>query len=298
VVQAQTKNDDAVGSLASPAHDDCGTSSTETLKCNRDCNSVVPDPTCTADADEVLSLIASELHTCVMNDWLAHWCTPDIVQHYITACKGNKSKAAKHLAKTMEWRQKHKNILSGLRVPKWQGDMRVIAIGKTGHPLIFLSMSQQPKYTSASASIDHMIAVLETAVNLMRGQVTRFDVVCDCWGFDLKKNLDPRLAIAAFEMLRLPYKGRLRSGLLVDAPKSFGMLWRVVSRTMAESTKTKIGFANLQQAVHSVGEQAGHESAGIVSCALRCNRETTQNVNFKLPSEINNLPPNFGGAQP
>jgi len=296
VVQVQRKKDDAVGRLASPVHDDCGTCSTETLKRNRDRNSAAPGIAYSAQSDGMLSLIASEMHSGVMNEWLARWCTPDIVQHYITACKGSISQAAKLLAKTMEWRQNHKDILSGLRVPKWQGDMRVITIGKTGHPIILMSMGQQPKYTNASDSIDHMIAVLETAVKLMRDQVTKFDVVCDCWGFDLKKNLDPRPAIAAFEMLKLPYKDRLRCGLLVDAPKSFGMLWRVVSRTMSQNTRTKIRFANLQQAVHSVGEQAGHEAAEIVGCALRCNRNTSQNFNFKLPSEVNNLPPNFGGA--
>jgi len=294
--RTQKEEEKKTRGLTSSSYDERSSSHSHNFRQHIDEDFPVSSQPYKSTADNMLILVASELQDCTLNDWLRQWCTPDNIHHHIKMCKGDVARAAKLLAKTLEWRQKHEDILSGRRVPLWQGDMRVLTVGNLGHPLILLSMIQQPKHTKPDHIVDHVVAVLETAVNLMQGGASQFDVVCDCWGFTLRKNMNPRPVVATLDMLRLPYKKRLRYGLIVDAPKSFEVLWNAVSRALPETLKNRISFASLQQAVNLVSENAGHHSAQLVEHALRHNRDATRTVNFKLPSETNDLYPIFACA--
>merc|ERR1740121_478027 len=161
------------------------------------------------------------------------WCTPETVQIYVRARPGDLPESARLLAKALCWRQEHKDVLTGMRLPVWQGDMRVVARGVEGHPIIIMHMGSQPDRTDPKAIADHVAAVLEAAVTSACNGAQTFDAVCDCRGFQLQKNLDPRPLGAVFTMLKHPYRSRLRHGFVVDAPRAFGVLWKMARGIMA-----------------------------------------------------------------
>eukprot|EP00913_Durusdinium_trenchii_P035999 g33681.t1 len=82
-----------------------------------------------------------------------------------------------------------------------------------------------------------MAVVLEAACTSTSCGAWGFDVVCDCRGFQLSKNLDPRPAVAAMEMLKHAYRGRLRHAFLVGAPSAFNALWRMVKGLLPKRTQ-------------------------------------------------------------
>lgn len=49
--------------------------------------------------------------------------------------RGSQDSAVASLSTALCWRKKHRSVLTGARVPSWQGDMRVVARGESGHPV-------------------------------------------------------------------------------------------------------------------------------------------------------------------
>ena len=88
--------------------------------------------------DQVLAcaktLLARPLTACQES-----WCTPEVLQRFFRGRKGDVRAAAELLAQALEWREQHKELLSGARTPKWQGDLRILAQGEHGHPLVYAS---------------------------------------------------------------------------------------------------------------------------------------------------------------
>jgi len=240
-----------------------------------------------ADIARVFQLAKQELlqHD-TMSKWLLSWCTEDVVRAYMKGCNGDLSVAASKLVSALQWREKHKEVLLGLRIPKWQGDMRVLDVDDRGHPLILLSFSLQPRHVNPNDAIDHLIAVIETAVKSMRYGAFHFDMIVDCYGFSLRKNIDPRPACATAELLKLPYRGRLRHGFIVDAPSTFGFLWKIASPLMAEATRNKIRFVSMHQAVDFITNCRGSTSGQLINKVLCCNRDANMKCHYRVPSEL------------
>ncbi|CAJ1339978.1 unnamed protein product [Effrenium voratum] len=133
-----------------------------------------------------------------IDEWLEKWCTDQVLESFQHA--SSKESGMNSLATALNWRKKYRAVLTGAKTPCWQGDMRVVARADSGHPVIFMSMLHQPSSASSASTVEHMAAVLEAACEAAIGGAWGFVVVCDCRGFQLSKNLDPRPAIAAMEV--------------------------------------------------------------------------------------------------
>ncbi|CAE7659613.1 unnamed protein product [Symbiodinium sp. CCMP2456] len=170
-----------------------------------------------------------------LDEWLRGWCTDEVLRMFLGA--SSKESAVKSLAAALNWRRRYKDVLTGLRTPCWQGDMRVVARGVSGHPVIFMSMQHQPSKSNGISTAEHLAVVLEAAVCSAKGTPRSFDVVCDCRGFQLSKNLDPRPAVSAMEMLKHAYRGRMRRAFLVGAPAAFGGFWKLLKGLLPKPTQ-------------------------------------------------------------
>lgn len=222
-----------------------------------------------------------------LTQFQAEWCRPEVVRLYLRARKGNHALAGKILSQALKWREEHADILSGRRVPRWQGDMRVFARGEHGHPILLMRMESQPARAPPADVVDHTAAVLEAAVRAMGGDVASFDVVCDCYGFALWKNLDPRPVLATFEMLKHPYRNRLRHGFIVDAPRAFSAVWRVAQGAMAEATREKIKFVSRAELPKALARAAGEAAARKVEAELSVRADPSR---WRFPSELGPQP--------
>ncbi|CAE8708674.1 unnamed protein product [Polarella glacialis] len=222
-----------------------------------------------------------------LDAWLESWCTPQVVAIYSRAAKGNHSESARLLAVALCWRHEHRALLRGEQEPRWQGDMRLVARGDGGHPVILMSMRHQPARINSTHSAEHMAVVLEAAVQeATRNGVVGFDVVCDCRGFQLAKNLDPRPTVAAAEILKHAFRGRFRTGFIVDAPGAFSFLWRIASKAMPQSTVNKIRFVSVNEAAAAVALASGEEAGAIVARHLAAPTAPNGTSPWKLPSEL------------
>ncbi|CAK9089855.1 unnamed protein product [Durusdinium trenchii] len=68
-----------------------------------------------------------------VDEWLQKWCTEEVLSAFLQA--SSKDSAVASLSTALCWRKKHRSVLTGARVPSWQGDMRVVARGESGHPV-------------------------------------------------------------------------------------------------------------------------------------------------------------------
>lgn len=216
-----------------------------------------------------------------LDEWLRDWCTDEVLRMFLGA--SSKESAVKSLAAALNWRRRYKDVLTGLRTPCWQGDMRVVARGVSGHPVIFMSMHHQPSKSNSISTAEHLAVVLEAAVCSAKGTPRSFDVVCDCRGFQLSKNLDPRPAVSAMEMLKHAYRGRMRRAFLVGAPAAFGGFWKLLKGLLPKPTQDKIQFIALKEAGDVLQGSCGHAAAHVVTTLLASDQDSTS---WRFPSEL------------
>lgn len=226
----------------------------------------------------------------IMSDWLREWCTFDRALLYLRGRKGNVEKAADILAKALIWRQEHEDILNGARVPRWTGDMRVLALGEMGHPIVYACTGNKAGDARATDEIEHAAAVLEAAAGLMAPDVSSLDAVFDCHGFLLTNFLDPRPAVALAEMLKHPYRGILRTGVIIDAPWSFSAVWNVFYPVLPTATRDKIKFLTHGEASEYLQCLVGVDAATALDLVMAGNRSVEGGVApTSLPSEAQPL---------
>lgn len=208
-----------------------------------------------------------------LSDWQRRWCTEEVVSMFLRGRHGDVAAAAQILAQALLWREQYQDILTGRRVPKWQGDLRILAQGQGGHPLLYLCCRHQTCSFSVSDTLDHVACVLETAVQKMPAGVQQVDAVIDCHGFCLWYNMDPRIVIGIAELLRQPYRDRLRLVMMVDAPLGLQPVWNVIYPLLPAATKKKVRFLSAKKAVDAVEELQGNNSAEILRHVMDVNRD-------------------------
>jgi len=222
-----------------------------------------------------------------MTEWQESWCTPEIGALYLRSRGGDVHRAAEGLAYALQWREERREVLVGERIPEWQGDMRVLARGLSGHPIIYTCFRHQPPKSSVEDTVEHFGVVLEAACLAMRKDALTFDMVLDCHGFRLARNLDPRPTVALTEMLKHPFKGRLRAGFIVEAPLAFNAMWKVGARAMSETTRQKMRFVTKQEALAELKISGGDVAALTVERVMEGNRTSGgPAISPRQPSEI------------
>jgi ribosomal protein S28E/S33 len=221
-----------------------------------------------------------------MSPWQRNWCTPEVVDLYLNGRNGDIDKAGEILAKALSWRQDHKEILSGLRVPIWSGDMRVLTRSESGHPVVYFCAKAQPTRSKATDVIEHMALVLETAVKSCQGDARSLIIVGDLHGFRISNNLNPEPVLALARMLQQPYRDRLHTAFLIDAPWSFSSLWRVFSGAVTEATRAKVNFAQQDEAMQCFRNLVGTAATDKIVQVMESNRQANSVNNARLPSEV------------
>lgn len=222
-----------------------------------------------------------------LSDWQRSFCTPEVLRRYLNGRKGDPCAAAEILAKSLIWREQYKDVLTGSRLPKWQGDFRLLSQSEDGHPLLYLCCQHQTRAFNVSDTLEHVAAVLETAVKTMPKSVQQMDVVVDCHGFCLRYNMDPRVVIGIAELLRQPYRDRLRVVMMVDAPMMIQPVWSIVYPLLPPATQKKFRFLNADEAALALKE-LGKDCASTVWQVMQSNRglRGLKPSKPRMPSEL------------
>lgn len=223
-----------------------------------------------------------------LSDWQRSFCTPEVLRIYFNGRKGDPCAAAEILANSLIWREQYKDVLTGSRLPKWQGDLRLLSQSEDGHPLLYLCCQQQTHAFSVSDTLEHVAAVLEAAVKAMPKSVQQMDVVVDCHGFCLRYNMDPRVVMGIAELLRQPYRDRLRVVMMVDAPTMIQPVWSIVYPLLPPATQKKFRFLNADEAVLALKELQGKDSTSTVWQVMQSNRglQGLKPSKPRMPSEL------------
>jgi len=223
-----------------------------------------------------------------MSDWQRAWCTSEVVGIYLHGRNGNISRAAEILAIALQWRAKHQAVLTGAVVPRWQGDFRVVTRSVGGQPILYTCVKTWPLSHHSADFIDHVAAVLESAITSMVQSATTFFCVIDYHGFRHTSNVDLRPVVALAEMMKQPYRDRLHTVFAVDAPLEFTELWSVLPRVLSGTTKRKIRFAKFEEMHACLTEVAGIPAADKMRNLMELNRaDQTDIPEVNLPSELN-----------
>merc|ERR1719461_1407946 len=102
-----------------------------------------------------------------------------------------------------------------------------------------------------------MAAVLEAASRARRQGATNADTVMDCHDYVMRDNLNPAPMLALMKMVNQPYRDCLRTAIVVDAPRSFSMLWRAAAPLLSEKTRKKVRFFSREEAVKLIATTSG-----------------------------------------
>eukprot|EP00929_Paragymnodinium_shiwhaense_P032676 TRINITY_DN18081_c0_g1_i1.p1 TRINITY_DN18081_c0_g1~~TRINITY_DN18081_c0_g1_i1.p1 ORF type:complete len:316 (+),score=28.55 TRINITY_DN18081_c0_g1_i1:73-948(+) len=233
----------------------------------------------------VVELASRSLPGGRMTAWQAAWCTPKTVSIYLAGRQGNVDRAAEILTETLLWRERYRDVLDGTKTPVWQGDMRVLRLSDERRPIVYAWAGSQPDKGDAISQNEHTALVLESAVKAMADDIKHLDAVWDFHGFQLRRHLDPRPVIGLAEMIKQPYRDRLRVGIVVSAPRTFGMLWKLFSAVMSESTRKKIRFYSYEEACGALDDVIGPQAATHVRHVMAANR-SGKPIQVRMPSEL------------
>jgi len=239
-----------------------------------------------ASLARVVRIAETMLPSRKLSPWQLGCCTPEHVRIYLDARADDAEKAAELLALTLQWREAHKDLLTGDRIPRWTGDTRVLARSRDGHPLVYVCFRNQARFPSWRDAIDHIIGVLEAAVGAMRGDAATLDAVVDCHGFRLSSNLDPRSAVGTIAAMKHPYRGRLRYGFIADAPRAFDWMWSLAVPHLPPSSRDKFTFAPRAEVVRQLAERVDPEVGQAVDAAMAANRAAVPGTSWRVPSEL------------
>lgn len=215
------------------------------------------------------------------------WCSDENVGACLRAAGGDATEAGRLLARALRWRERHREVLSGEREPSWQGDMRVLTRGKSGSPIVYLSMRHAPPPTATARELnEHNAAVLEAAVRAMSNGASTLDIIFDCHAFGLS-GFNAAAAVSFLEMLSVPYRDRLHSLILVDAPSTLATTWWLLQGAMSEETRRRIRWLSSSQAVAELRATAGDAAAAAVGRAMEANRGPSRAPGpLRFPSEV------------
>mmetsp|Transcript_53330 Transcript_53330/g.173416 ORF Transcript_53330/g.173416 Transcript_53330/m.173416 type:complete len:259 (-) Transcript_53330:332-1108(-) len=119
-----------------------------------------------------------------------------------------------------------------------------------------------------------------------RPGATGADNIMDCHGYRVADNLNPAPMLALMKMAAQPYRDGLRTAMIVDAPRSFSLLWRVAAPLLSEKTRNKIRFVSKAEAVELIASQSGEKTSAIVDRVMSLNREAEGCRGSSFPSEL------------
>eukprot|EP00438_Fugacium_kawagutii_P022561 Skav202592 [mRNA] locus=scaffold1305:165515:172218:- [translate_table: standard] len=185
-----------------------------------------------------------------LSDWQRSFCTPQarkiagkalqvllVLGIYLDGRKGDPYAAAEILAKSLIWREHAwQDVLTGSRLPKWQGDFRLLSQSDDGHPLLYLCCRHQHRAFNVRHTLEHVAVVLETAIKTMPPLVQQAHV------------------------------------MMVDAPVMIQPVWSIVYPLLPPATQRKFKFLSANEAKQVLQELQGYDSASTVWQVMQDNR--------------------------
>ncbi|KAK9668989.1 hypothetical protein RND81_13G101100 [Saponaria officinalis] len=172
------------------------------------------------------------------------------LRRFLRACNLDVEKAVPFFLKYGKWRTSFvpKGYISEAEVQNDLSHNKVLLGGldKKGRPLtVFFARRhfQNPKLDDFKR---YCVYVLDKMVARIPTGQEKFVVIGDLTGFAYS-NTDIRGYLGAFSILQDCYPERLEKLLLVDAPKLFMIMWKMIYLFIDDNTKTKIEFVDSKQ---------------------------------------------------
>ncbi|KAL9243357.1 hypothetical protein vseg_017253 [Gypsophila vaccaria] len=176
-----------------------------------------------------------------------------MLRRFLRARNLNVEKAVPFFLKYQKWRKSFvpKGYISEAEVQDDLAHNKVLfgGLDKKGRPLTVLLARrhvQNSKVGGLEEFKRYCVYVLDKIVSRIPAGLEKFVVVVDLKGFGYS-NTDIRGYIGAFSILQDCYPERLDKLLLVDAPKVFMIMWKMIYPFIDDNTKTKIEFVNNKQ---------------------------------------------------
>ena len=208
-------------------------------------------------------------------------CSNDLYIRYVAACRGNRVRAAERLELTVNWRQ-DEGVDSILSKPlpffkecKEHYRHAVIGIGKKSNmPIVVEGVGRfrtalknlKAKNVPTSAFMHQFIWIMEYVTQRMNSTPMpngKFIRVYDVSGMGLTDVADKEgmtIGQAMMQVLEQHYPERMHKALVVNAPRWFSAVWKVVAPLLDPSTAQKIQiFSNRQDALAALLEELDGE---------------------------------------
>lgn len=203
--------------------------------------------------------------------------TNDLYIRYVAACRGDRAKAAERLELTMNWRQSEEvDSILNKPVPHFKECKAhyrhaVIGIGKKSNmPIVVEGVGRfrtalkdlKAKNVPTSAFMHQFIWIMEYVTQRMNNTPMpngKFIRVYDVTGMGLTDVADKEgmtIGQAMMQVLEQHYPERMHKALVVNAPRWFSAVWKVVAPLLDPSTAQKIKiFSNKQDAFEALLEE-------------------------------------------
>ena len=192
------------------------------------------------------------------------WCTPQLTAVYVS-CRKTQPERVKMLGSAIEWRIKHRDLLSCRTCPLCASnplshDARIFGTDADGDG-VFMNCFALHRSLNSSGIANHMACLFERALQHYPAasgstELRRWTWCIDIHGFGLQ-HTDPRTALQLLNLLECAYPERLKRMLIVGAPSLFWALWRAVKPFIPEKTAAKIEFVAWSDASQRYEELLG-----------------------------------------
>eukprot|EP00300_Choanocystis_sp_HF-7_P037627 c53848_g1_i1.p1 GENE.c53848_g1_i1~~c53848_g1_i1.p1 ORF type:complete len:313 (+),score=55.75 c53848_g1_i1:53-991(+) len=208
----------------------------------------------------VLALLHPGDHADVKDGWgssvseeIADWADDACITTFLNA-HHTPHKAASVMHSTIKWRIATRPQFSPCPLCSVQPNshsMRLAGFDDNGRAVIYSNFAHAKDRFNPTINMTHLCYLLESCLSLGKrvGWAERWVWVVDFQGFGIR-DCDPRSSRLTSHLLA-HYPDRLGAVLLVDAPKAFSGIWKVIKGIIDEVTRSKVHFISSDKARQS-----------------------------------------------
>ncbi|KAK9851370.1 hypothetical protein WJX84_005144, partial [Apatococcus fuscideae] len=168
-------------------------------------------------------------------------CPDAQINRFIRAANFSREQALKRLQDTLAWRheqQPAKIVCQRCRDRDDPHYMHVCGFDKEGRPILY-SVFNLAENRGIEENRKHMLSTFEQAIKMMGPGVEQWVWFADFKGFGWQ-DCDPRLAQIFLDVSAKHYPERLGLFLIIDPPRIFRGLWRMLQPYIDPATKKKV----------------------------------------------------------
>lgn len=203
------------------------------------------------------------------------WCDLECARRYLVARSWSLEKAEAQLTDTLQWRAREQPSskefwqVTKASANPWALAMRIVGWDVDGRPVGYSRFSESNDRWDSEKSLEHIMLLMEAGGNLIRqrqrmglnrtADTRQITWVIDFDGFGFRDQ-NPRTAVMTAALLQ-HYPEILHMVVLVDAPRVFNALWRLVAPLLDDRVRSKILFVKGKQADELLRERLGTEAA-------------------------------------